>query len=52
MLIEKNIWDSNSVTFQGIFAIQDVNRSTKPEVVVLVMSLQIYWKCCCTSSKC
>ena len=44
--------DSNSATFQGIIAILDADRSTKPVVVVLVMSLHIYWKCCCTSSKC
>ena len=36
------LWDLNSATFQGIFAIQDVDRSTKPVVVVLVMSLHIY----------
>ena len=47
MLIKKRylglspLWDSNALTFQGIFAIQDVDRSTKPVVVVLVMSLHI-----------
>ena len=44
MLIKKIIWDSISATFQGIFAIQCVDRSTKPVVVVLVMSLHINWK--------
>ena len=34
--------DSNSATFQRIFAIQVVDRSTKPVDVVLVMSLHIY----------
>ena len=38
--------------FQGIIAIQDVDRSTKPVVVILVMSLHIDWKFCCTSSQC
>ena len=58
MLIKKYIYlelelsDSNSATFKGIFAIQDVDRSTKPVVVVLVMLLHIYLECCCTSSKC
>ena len=42
MLIKRIIWDSISATFQGIFAIQCVDRSTKPVVVVLVMSLHIY----------
>ena len=47
MLIKKPLrlkhWDSNSATFQGIFAIQDIDRSTKPVVVVLVMLLDIYF---------
>ena len=47
---KKNFWaltqDSKSETFPGIFAIQDVDRSTKPVDVVLVMSLHIYWKVC------
>ena len=44
--------DSNSATFQGIFAIQDVDNSFKPVFVVLFMSLHSYLKCCYTSSKC
>ena len=39
-----DLWDSIAATFQGIFAIQHVDRSTKPVVVVLVMTLHIYWK--------
>ena len=39
-----DLWDSNAANFQGIFAIQDVDRSTKPVVAVLVMTLHIYWK--------
>ena len=39
-----DLWDSNSATFQEIFAIQDVDRSTKPVVVVLVMSLHFIGK--------
>ena len=36
-----------SETFHGTFAIfKDVDRSTKPVDVVLVMSLHIYWKVC------
>ena len=38
--------DSKSETFHRIFAIEDVDRSTKPVDVVLVMSLHIYWKVC------
>ena len=33
--------DSNSETFHRIFAILDVDRSTKPVDVVLIMSLHI-----------
>ena len=35
---------------QGIFAIQDVDRSTKPVDVVLGMSLHIYWNFCYVDS--
>ena len=38
MLMKKRylgLWDSNVATFLGIFAIQDVDRSTKHVVVVL-----------------
>ena len=38
--------ESKSETFHGLFAIQDIDRSTKPVDVVLVMSLHIYWKVC------
>ena len=46
---------SNSETLQGILAIQDIDRLTKPVVIVLVISLHNYWKLCyfdSTSSKC
>ena len=44
--MKKDLWDSNSATFQGIFSIQDVDLSTKPVVVEWVMSLHIYGKFC------
>ena len=42
--LELKLWNSNSETFNEILAIEDVARSTKPVVVVFVMSLHIYWK--------
>ena len=36
--MKKYLWDLNSANFQEIFAIQDVDRSTKPVVVVLVVT--------------
>ena len=36
--LEIDLWNSNAATFHGIFAIQDDDRSTKPVVIVLVMS--------------
>ena len=42
--------DSNSATVHGIYAFQEVDRLTRPVVVVLVMSLPIYWKFCYVDS--
>ena len=42
--------DLSSATFHVIFANQDFDRSSKPVVVVLVISLHIYVKLCYVDS--
>ena len=44
------LWDSNSANFHRIFAIQYVDHSSKPVIVVLVVSLHIYWNFCNVNS--